>query len=375
MGHNFLSTIILASGDVDVTGQVSKVTNTGGREYVGGGDILQYLFSEKWDWRLMNGPLIDFLRKLGLYKVLLCLLIITIAIIIALKVLGIKSVRQSKGIKAEVNNIETIRRRDKKILKYNRLINHLTILIKSLGFGVSEVQREYLDYNIKRAGILAPGGMRTMTSEEYNALIKVGSFLTALGCLVVMIFVNTSLGAILLILSLTLWMILPMKYIRALVMEKDREIKEGFFNFYIEIHYILKDGGEAHLNRKARSYAKMSNSQEMSKFADNCADIWELYGESLGSSRISKEYREIPEVGKLMRLIMQFNDGADIRKDLEGFRQQLLLERQMKLEAKQQKLIKKARMSFNVLMILLLQAIISAMAIYAPDLTNITNIF
>lgn len=366
---------ILLSNAPDVTGRVNTVTDTGGREYVGGGDILQYLFGEKWDWRNMNGELIDHLRKLGLYKVLLCLLIIGIAIAIALKVLGIKSVRQGKGIRAEVDNIQTIRNRDKRILRYNRTISHITLLIKSLGFGISEVQKEYLDYNIKRAGILAPGGMRAMTSDEYNALIKIGSFLTALGCLVVMFFINTSFGGVLLILSIAMWSILPMRYVRALVMEKDKEIKDGFFDFYIEIHYILKDGGSAHLNRKARSYSKMVTSPEMARFADTCADIWELYGDGLGSARIAKEYREIPTVGKLMRLIQQFNDGADIQKDLEGFREQLLLEKQMKIEEKQQKLIKKARRSFNILMILLFQAIISAMAIYLPDLGNMTNMF
>lgn len=366
---------LLLSNNPDVTGQVGKVVDTGGQEYVGGGDILQYLFSEKWDWRNMDGALIDNLRKLGLYKVILCLLIIAIAIIIALRLMGIKSVKQSRGIRAEIDNIQSIRKRDKRILRYNKTLNYITLAIKSLGFGVSEVQREYLDYNIKRAGILAPGGMRTLTSDEYNAIVKIGSFITAVICLVVMIFINTSLGAVLLVLSVTLWMILPMRYIRALVMGKDKEIKNGFFDFYIEIHYILKDGGGAHLNRKARSFSKVVTSPEMAKFADTCADIWELYGDSLGSAKIAKEYREIPVVGKLMRLIQQFNDGANIQKDLEGFREQLLLEKQMKIEASQQKLIKKARRSFNILMLLLVQAVLSAMAIYLPDLGNITNIF
>lgn len=361
--------------EVDTSGQVGKVVDTGGREYVGGGDVLQYMFGDDWKWRLMNTELMDNLRRLGLYKVLLCVLIIGIAVVIALKLFGITSIKQSKGIQAEVSNIGRIRKRDKKILRYSKIMHHITILIRSLGFGVGEIQKEYLDYNIKRAGLLAPGGIRPMTSEEYNAMLKIGSFITALICGVVMIFINTSLGAVLLVVSIAAWAIIPMRYLRALVMTKDREIKEGFFNFYIEIHYILKDGGSAHLNRKARAYAKMVNSEEMAKFADNCADLWELYGDSLGSPHIAKEYREIPVVGKLMRLIQQFNDGADIKKDLEGFRQQLLLEKQLKLEAHQQKIIKKARASFNVLMILLVQAILSAMAIYLPDIASISNIF
>ena len=86
---------------------------------------------------------------------------------------------------------------------------------------------------------------------------------------------------------------------------------------------------------------------------------------------IAKEYREIPDVTKLMRLIKQFNDGGDIKQDLIGFRDKLLLEKQMRMEDEQKKLVTKARLSFNILMIVLVQAILSAMAIYLPDLTNV----
>ena len=43
----------------------------------------------------------------------------------------------------------------------------------------------------------------------------------------------------------------------------------------------------------------------------------------------------------------------------------------MRMEDEQKKLVTKARLSFNILMIVLVQAILSAMAIYLPDLTNV----
>ena len=109
----------------------------------------------------------------------------------------------------------------------------------------------------------------------------------------------------------------------------------------------------------------------MVRFADTCADYIDIYGEAEGSTYIAKEYREIPDVTKLMRLIKQFNDGGDIKQDLIGFRDKLLLEKQMRMEDEQKKLVTKARLSFNILMIVLVQAILSAMAIYLPDLTNV----
>ena len=65
------------------------------------------------------------------------------------------------------------------------------------------------------------------------------------------------------------------------------------------------------------------------------------------------------------------SDGGDIKQDLIGFRDKLLLEKQMRMEDEQKKLVTKARLSFNILMIVLVQAILSAMAIYLPDLTNV----
>ena len=58
-----------------------------------------------------------------------------------------------------------------------------------------------------------------------------------------------------------------------------------------------------------------------------------------------------------------------------GFREQLLLEQQMQIDKACEKIIQKARTSFNIIYIILFQAIISAMAIYLPDLGNMSSLF
>ena len=74
-------------------------------------------------------------------------------------------------------------------------------------------------------------------------------------------------------------------------------------------------------------------------------------------------------MGKLMRLIRQNNDGGDVRAELIGFRNELLSAKKYAIRKRMEKLILKANRSFNILLPILVQAIISAMAIYFKDIS------
>lgn len=370
---NRMNLVLLSNQFTDQKNTVGEMVDTGGRETVGGGEVLGFIGNEaEVAWKYMNAELINHFENYTLYKVLLCALIIIIAVIIALKILGIRTVGQDAGVRAEVENIKSLKRTEASILAKQKRLLKLKSIMRSFGLEPNQTYVDYMNYNLKRACILAPSGDRTLDAYEYNAYVKTGTFITAFVCVLIMLFNNAAIGLILLCLSLIMWSVLPNTIVRSEAVRRDAIIRENFFDFYAEIHYILKDGGGSSLVKKIRTYSKsVINKPEMARFADNCADLLDLYGEYEGTLYVSKEYKEIPEVGKLMRLIRQFNDNADIAQELEGFRQQLLTEKQLKMEAAQKKLIEKARMSFNILMIILVQAILSAMAIYVPDLGGI----
>lgn len=363
--------LIFASSNTDTVSDINQIS---GKTTVGGGEALDFFskFTNETEWTYMDGELIQHFKNLGLYKLLIVALILTICIILMLKLLGIRTITQDAGVRAEIDNVKTLRKTEKSIIARQKSLNRLKGIVAALGLNPGQVYADYMNYNLKRAGIMAPAGDRALDAFEFNALVKVGIACTTVVCLFVMLFLNLTLGFLLLLLALILWNTIPNMYVRSLAMEKDTIIKNNFFDFYQEIHYILINGGNASISKRIRSYQKgVRNNPEMVRFADTCADYIDIYGEAEGSTYIAKEYREIPDVTKLMRLIKQFNDGGDIKQDLIGFRDKLLLEKQMRMEDEQKKLVTKARLSFNILMIVLVQAILSAMAIYLPDLTNV----
>ena len=54
----------------------------------------------------------------------------------------------------------------------------------------------------------------------------------------------------------------------------------------------------------------------MHRFVDCCIHYIDTYGEYEATKFITRQYREIPQVGKLMRLIRQANEGGDVRAEL-----------------------------------------------------------
>jgi len=371
-----LSSNSSSSGKEAEFANVEKMIDTGGRDYVGGGDVLDYLFGEDpWNWRYMDGKMIDTIRSLGVIKLAIFVIIIGLVIFFICQLWGVKSSFKNKAARSEIRNFNAIRKHDKRITRARKWIGISEKAVKKLGLGVSSTQKEYMEYNLKRANIYVPGGKSVMTPDQFNAIIKVGTFLTACLSVLIIIFINSTSGALLMLLGISLWSVLPNMIIRNIVSSKDSMIKANFFDFYSEIHYALKSNTKEPLVKRIRAYGEMeaSSKPEMSEFALNCADMFDTYTESTGAARIAKDYREIPDVTKLMRLIQQFNSGADIQQDLDGFRSKLMLEREMAIDATIEKRKALAMRVMLILMILFAQAIMSAVAIYIPDLGNITS--
>ena len=161
---------------------------------------------------------------------------------------------------------------------------------------------------------------------------------------------------------------LPMMIIRQIVVARDNEIREDFPDLYLMIHYEIVSGGNTPLERSFRSYKRVTKSVEMLKFVDRAVELFETYGEIEATNEIAKYYREIPEVTRLMRLINQLHTGGNVQQEFVGFREQILKDKKYRLEEKMNKLVARARMSFQLAYIILLQAIISAMALFMPRL-------
>ena len=189
----------------------------------------------------------------------------------------------------------------------------------------------------------------------------------ALGILLTL-FVSPVIGVLIMFIGGITVNAMPMMIIRQIVVARDNEIREDFPDLYLMIHYEIVSGGNTPLERSFRSYKRVTKSVEMLKFVDRAIELFETYGEIEATNEIAKYYREIPEVTRLMRLINQLHTGGNVQQEFIGFREQILKDKKYRLEEKMNKLVGRARMSFKLAYIILIQAIISAMALFMPRL-------
>lgn len=356
---------------------IREVVNTGGRATVGGGEVLYFLDnSDKQKWYFMNEDLMNQIHMIPFMRVVICFLIISIFFLLILNVMGFGNGVVYGGLEAEINNINQLRKRDAKILKRTKSLSELTNIVEGIGLGVDPTKVAYLEYNLKRAGIKHPNGQRTLSPSEYNAILKKWQLLFAVVGLALAILTPLgTIGVTFGIVGIVILNIVPEIWLREVVLKKDNIIKRNFFDFYGELHYpMISSTSSEPLIKIIRSYSKVDLVDEMREFTNNVADLFDLYGEYEGSKYVAMEYKEIPEVSKLMRLIRQYNEAADIEQDMIGFREQLLLQQQINIDKHCDKLIARARGSFFLIYIILFQAIISAMAIYVQDLGGINSI-
>jgi len=342
---------------------------------IGGGEVLDYIGQKEDFPSYMDDNLIKQFEMLPWVKIAIMCLLIVAAILIIVSIFKIRSPFKGRTITKELDHLNKVKKRDEQILRANRLIGGFTAFIEHSPLKMADLNKDYWMYNLKRANIRVPGGARLMKPEEFNAIVTgIELIVCAIG-LLVSITLNFMLGAIIIIAAVVIAGTFPMMVLRQSVKAKDLEITEHFADFYLMIHYVLLASASTPLEGIMKSYDKTTNSQEMHRFIDVCVHHIDTYGEYEATSRIAKEYREIPEVGKLMRLIRQSSEGGDVRMELMGFREELLNAKKYAIEQRMNKLVAKGKASFNILMPILWQAIISAMAIYFDDMGDMGSMF
>jgi hypothetical protein len=363
------------TSDAEAKVTVTNVVDTNGRDTVGGGEILHFIGNKAEEaWYTMNEAFMNQLHAVPYVKLFVCFLILFILILIIFNLLGLGNGLTYGGVDAELANISRLKKRDAYIIKRNKQLARITDFIEGIGLGVDKGRISYLEYNLKRAGVKNPGGQRILTPQEYNAIIRSVMVVFVIAGCVLMLF-NGMLGFLVALLGVVVMSVVPDALLRDTVLQKDRVIRLNFFDFYGELHYPIVGNEKEPLVKILRNYAKVDLVPEMREFTNNVADIFDLHGEYEGTKYVAQEYKEIPEVTKLMRLIKQYLDNADVVNDMNGFREQLLLQQQMQIDKACEKIIRKARSSFYIIYIILFQAILSAMLIYVPDLGNISSLF
>lgn len=342
---------------------------------VGGGEVLEYWGQSGGGDKTpyLNNNLIQQYNLVPIILIIIAAIILFVMIRVIMRNYRVRSLRKGKGIVREIENIESIRRRDKTILYYNRMIAKVTKLVEGSIFRSNKSSKEYLDYNLDRAGVKIPGGARAMKAEEWNALVVVATAAIVAVAVVFGILANLAIGLTAIIFTLIMANIMPMTYLRQVVKSKDNEIRLNFSDFYLMIHYVLLARAKTPLVGVMKSYAKTTDSKEMQHMVDVCVHYMETYGEYQGTRYIAKAYREIPVMGKLMRLIRQSNDGGEVESELMGFRRELLDEKRYEIQKRTDKIINRAKASFNLLLPILFQAILSAMSIYLSDMGLIST--
>lgn len=342
---------------------------------VGGSEILDVKFNEStYDYSYMNKSLMDSFGRVTAVKVGIVLLLALLAGMIILRIVKIKYILKGKGLSNSIDNIKEQKRRDNQIIRRSKMLREITKKVNSTSFRASESSKEYMDYTLARANIKAPGGYRYLKAEEYNALIRLCQLIAIMVGLLISVFINLLLGIVVMASMPILISTFTKMSIRHTVAVKDEEIEKNFFDLYQIIHYPLMSNSGTPIVTLLKTYRDATTSEEMVRFATQCIELMETYGEYRATALITKAYREIPNVGRLMRLIKQSLDGGEVKKDLEGFRVSLIQEQDMLIEDRMKKNIAKVETSLNVIMIILFQAILSAMAIYLPDLGGIGSI-
>lgn len=336
---------------------------------IGGGEILDYIgeYTDLGPSRI-DDQLVRLFKMVPLVKILVYFLIVLVAIRIIMRMFNVRHLTRGKGMKSEMGHIEAVKKRDAAVLRANQFMRRATKIVEKSPFAMSKTHKEYWQYNIDRAGIKIPGGHRNMRAEELHALVQIATAIILAFAVIVLLLFNTILGWVLILFTIIISNTVPKAVLRGIVKDKDMEIKENFMDFYLMIHYVLIANASTPLTGVIKSYAKTTNSKEMHRFVDVCIHYMETYGEFEATRYIAKDYREIHEVNKLMRLIRQANEGGNVETELMGFRAEIIKAKRYEISKKVDRLVNKARLSFNILMPILIQAVLSAMSIYLSDM-------
>lgn len=342
----------------------------------GGGEVLQYIGNNQTQnqYQYLDVDVIRQFMYLPWVKLLIVILLGIIAFLFIARIFEMKSPLKGRAITNELEHMDRVKQRDNTILKANSMMSSLTKIVEASPFSISKSYIEYWNYNLERANIRIPGGYRTMKAQEFNAIIKsVQAFVIFLSIIIIVVF-SAPIGMMAIIITILVGSTMPMATVRQKVKTKDAEVVENFADMYLMIHYVLLASAGTPISSILKSFDKTTSSEEMHRFVDVCIHYIDTYGEYEATRYITRQYREIPQVGKLMRLIRQANEGGDVRAELIGFRNELIEAKKYSIEQHMNRIVMQARASFNILVPVLIQAIISAMAIYFKDL-SVTSTF
>ena len=341
----------------------------------GGGEVLQYIGNGSSNRpTYLDESVLQQFRLLPYIRIGIVLLLLIIAALVIIKLFEVKNPLTGRAITTELEHLERVRKRDANIVRANKIMLTLTNIIENSPFSLSKSLIDYWKYNLERANIRIPGGARVMKPQELNAIIKSIQIVGCILCGIITVFLSAPVGVMMIICIIVIGSTLPMQTIRSIVKVKDMEIVENFADFYLMIHYVLLASAGTPISSVMKSYDKTTTSDEMHRFVDVCIHNIDTFGEYEATRHIGRHYREIPQVSKLMRLIRQANEGGDVRAELIGFRDELLSAKKYAIEQRMHRIIEQAKLSFNILLPILFQAIISAMAIYVEDL-KLTSTF
>ena len=341
-----------------------------GMDVKGGGEILQVEIPEsEWtnyvDWNLVKQ--FQSIPLIFLAAIVTAIIVLTLIQMRANNMTGFTMYGVSYSLAKRKKGIKKNR-----LIAVNQFIRNLTSFVERSPFRCDKNNKDYMDYNLKRAGLMLPG-KQPMYYEQYNALkLTVTAFLVLLS-LVIALFVNTSIGVIMFAVTVWISAFLPMLLIRGIVEHKDTEIKNHFMDFYLILHYALLMHSSTPLAKLMHSYTKTTDNVIMHQFVAECVNTLDTFGEYNAPEIIARDYREIAQVGKLMRLVKQLHDGANVKQELKGFRAELVRDEQFRINEVGNKKVMKVRSSFMLVYIFLFQVILSTMAIYLPDIMGGAN--
>ena len=138
-----------------------------------GGDILGYFGEHKSEVTpFVNWELVNHYNNLVFVEMGISALLVTIAVLIGLRIFNIKSIFKMKGLSTELENIRKLRDRDAYVMTANRIMKFITDSFEKTVLRSNKANKDFIDYNLKRANIRVIGGFRPMVMEEFYSIIK-----------------------------------------------------------------------------------------------------------------------------------------------------------------------------------------------------------
>ena len=340
-------------------------------------ELLQYVSSSNNSNKFyyMDTGLMALLSSIGIVRIIITILILYIAVIVIMNTLKIKSPIKSHGVKSVINNVDKIRKRDRQIINTNRTIGRIKNVVEHSPFKLAKSSKDYWQYNLNRYGMMIPGGSRNMQAEEFHAILVLIQCICVIISLVLAPFIGIYSCVIIVIVAIVVLNIFPMTFIRKAVIRKNEEIEKEFPDFYMNIHHTLMASSNTALSTIIRSYDRTTDSDEMHRFVGVCLSKIDTYGDYKATDYITEEFKEIPKVAKLMRLIRQSYEGGEVKAELVGFRQELINERKRAVEKHGERLKHISEIVIGIVMLVLFQAILSAMSVYLSDITGSLGTF